>query len=65
VANPGTWNTLPLDLNGVSVTSIPISGNTGQGMVDISDLGAYAIRLVYTKTSGTGTISAIVNGKVS
>jgi len=65
VANAGTWNTLPLDLAGASVTSIPISGNTGNGMVDIDGLGAYAIRLVYTAGSGTGTMSATINGKVS
>jgi hypothetical protein len=63
-ANAGTWNTLPLDLAGVSVTAIPISGNTGNGMIDIVGLAHYAIRLIYTFTSGTGNLTAIVAGKV-
>lgn len=63
--NAGTWNPLPLDLAGASVTSIPITGNSGKGMIDIDGLGAYAIRLVYTKTSGTGTLSATIVGKVA
>lgn len=62
--NAGTWNTLPLDLNGTIVTSIPVSGNTGNGMIDIDGLAAYAIRLVYTKGSGTGSLTVTVNGKV-
>ncbi len=65
VQNAGTWNTLPLDLAGASVTSIPITGNSGNGMIDIDGLGAYAIRLVYTKGSGTGTLNATINGKVA
>lgn len=61
----GTWNTLPLDLAGVAVTTIPVTGNTGNGMIDIDSLSAYAIRLVYTAGSGTGTLTATVVGKVS
>ncbi len=61
----GTWNAIPLDLNGVTVTSIPISGNTGNGMIDIDGLAAYATRLVYTRSSGTGSMTAVVTGKVS
>ncbi len=65
VKNSGTWNVIPFDLNGSIVTSIPITGNTGNGFIDIDQTGAYAVRLLYTKTSGTGTLSAIVNGKVA
>ncbi len=60
----GTWNPVPLDLAGVSVSTIPVTGNTGKGMIDIDGIAAYALRLVYTKSSGTGTINAIVTGKV-
>jgi hypothetical protein len=60
----GTWNPVPLDLAGVSVTSIPISGNSGKGMIDLDGIGAYAVRLVYDATSGTGTLNATVVGKV-
>ena len=65
VNNPGTWNTLPLELSGANVTSIPITGNTGNGAIDIASLGLYAIRLVYTASSGTGTLIATINGKVA
>lgn len=61
----GIWNPLPLDLNGVTVTTIPITGNTGNGMIDIDGLSAYAVRLVYTFTSGTGTLAVVITGKVA
>ncbi len=61
----GIWNPLPLDLNGVTVTAIPISGNSGNGMIDIDGLSAYAVRLVYTATSGTGTLNAVITAKVA
>lgn len=59
VLNAGTWNTLPLS------AATGVSGNTGNGLVDIDQLGANAIRTVYTKTSGVGTLTAIFKGKVS
>lgn len=65
VDNPGTWATMTLQYNGSAVTSIPVTGNTGNGLIDITDTATYAIRLVYTASSGTGTLTAIVSGKVS
>ncbi len=32
----------------------PIMGNTGNGFIDILGTGAYAVRLMYVATSGTG-----------
>lgn len=65
VQNAGTWNTVYVTLNGSTVTnSIPVSGNTGNGIVEWST-GAYAIRTVYTAVSGTGTLQATFVGKVS
>jgi hypothetical protein len=64
-ANAGTWNTLTFMSGGSAVQSIAVSGNTGNGFIDIGPCGAYALRLVYTKTSGTGTLQATVVGKVS
>ncbi len=61
----GTWNTIPLISGGAAVTSVPVTGNTGNGMVDIFGLAAYAVRAVYTYTSGVGTLTATVTGKVS
>ena len=59
VLNAGTWNSLPLS------TAPTVSGNTGSGLIDIDQLGSFAIRTVYTKGSGTGTLTAIFKGKVS
>lgn len=55
----GNWST-------VTLSAVPaISGNTGTGFIDIDQLGAYAVRLVYTRGSGTGTMTAVIAGKVS
>lgn len=59
VNNAGTWNNLPL-----SITPA-VSGNTGNGLIDIDQLGVYAIRTVYTPVSGTGVLNVMYKGKVS
>lgn len=59
VNNVGTWNTLPLS------ATCNVSGNTGSGMVDIDQLAAHAVRLVYTAGSGVGTMTAIYTAKVA
>lgn len=64
VNNPGTWNTAPISIGGTTVTTIPISGNSDHGYIEILGTGAYALRLLYTAGSGTGTLTATVNGKV-
>lgn len=58
INNSPNWTTVTLS----SPTSV--SGNSGSGFIQLSDLSSYAIRLVYTPTSGTGTLNAIVVGKV-
>lgn len=65
VNNPGTWNIAPVSVSGTSVTTIPISGNSGNGYIDILGTGAYAARLVYIAGSGTGSLTATVVGKVA
>lgn len=61
----GTWTAIYFTLNGNSVVNAaPVSGNSGTGVIEWSS-GAYAIRTIYTKVSGTGTLQAIFNGKVS
>lgn len=66
VVNAGTWTTVPIMLsNGSISTSAPVTGNTGTGFFDVSLTGAYASRVVYTFTSGTGTLAATICGKVS
>jgi hypothetical protein len=64
VSNAGTWNDLVLNYGGAAVSSVPVSGNTGNGYIDIGPVGGYAIRTIYTKTSGTGTLQAVFNSKV-
>lgn len=54
----GNWTTLTLSV------ATPISGNSGNGFIDIDASAGYAIRLVYTRTSGSGTLNVVVNGKV-
>lgn len=62
---PGDWTTIPIMLSDGSVAlSAPVTGNSGTGFFDIQT-GAYAVRCVFTSTSGTGTLQAIVAGKVS
>lgn len=61
----GTWTTVPVELSGAVVTSIPVVGNTGNGFIDVTLNAGYAMRLVYTRVSGTGTLTATFVGKVS
>lgn len=63
--NAGTWNTLTVNLNGSAVTSVPVSGNTGQGAVDCGPTGLYAVRTVYTASSGTGVLNAFISGRAT
>ncbi len=65
VANAGTWTTVTLQVSGSFVTTVPISGNTGNGFINLQELNAYAIRLIYTAGSGTGSLTVIFNGKVT
>lgn len=59
VKDAGTWNALPLS----AATSV--SGNSDNGFIDIDGSAGYALRLVYTRTSGTGTMNAVVSAKVA
>lgn len=59
-----TWNTLTLNYNGSAVTTVPVSGNTGNGLIDIDAIAAYAIRPIYTASSGSGSMQCTVVGKV-
>lgn len=61
--NTGDWNTLTLNYQGSAVQSIPVSGNTGKGIIDITATGILAVRLVYTFTSGTGTLTSYFASK--
>lgn len=66
VKNAGTWDSLYLVV-GTSPASqtIAISGNTGHGFIDVPLTGAYACRLIYTRSSGTGTLNVTFSAKVT
>lgn len=59
VLNAGNWTTLTLS------ATTNVSGNSGNGFIDVLATAGYAIRLVYTRVSGTGTMNATIAGKVS
>lgn len=59
VRNAGNWTTLALS------TPPTVSGSIGNGFIDVDATGAFAMRLVYTRTSGTGTMSATIAAKVA
>lgn len=64
VSNTGTWTTLTLSYNGNSVTTVPVTGNTGNGFIDVIT-AAYAVRLIYTAASGVGSLTVTISGKIS
>lgn len=59
VRNAGNWTTVTLS------SPTPVSGSAGNGFIDVDATGAFAMRLVYTRTSGTGTMSATISAKVA
>lgn len=56
VKNAGSWTT---------IASSAVSGNSGTGFFDIDAIASYAIRLKYTRTSGSGTLNAVIAGKAT
>lgn len=65
VINAGTWTPMYFTVNGsTSSNTLTVSGNTGTGIVEWST-GCNAIKTVYTKVSGTGSLSAVICGKVT
>ena len=64
VLNPGRWTNLPLSGTTVVLGSVPIAA-AGNGFIDVDQIGSYAMRLVYTAISGSGTMNATINGKVA
>jgi hypothetical protein len=61
----GKWAKMPFNVGGVLYTDIPISGNSGDGLIDIESTSVGALRLVYNPTSGDGILTATVVGKVA
>lgn len=62
VANAGNWNTLPPS---AFVGTLPTpAGSADHGFIDIVGTEAYAIRIVYTRVSGTGSLTVLASAKV-
>lgn len=57
VLNAGTWTTLTLS------SAITAAGSADQAILDLNQLPYSWIRLVYTRTSGTGTLNAYISAK--
>jgi hypothetical protein len=67
VINPGQW--VPITLNYLSAGSIITSTNipTSAGSpiyLDLNQLSAPNIRIVYTRIAGSGTLNAIITAKM-
>lgn len=57
VTSVGSWDTIP-------ITPTPsVSGNTGSMTIDMNQIPSPWIRVVYTKTSGTGILNSYICGK--
>lgn len=66
VKNSGTWDSLYLVVGSSAPSqTIAISGNSGHGFIDVPLTGAYACRLIYTRSSGTGTLNVTFSAKVT
>lgn len=62
VANAGNWTTLP---PAAFIGTIPApAGSPDTGFIDIVGTEAYAIRIVYTRSSGTGSLTVLACAKV-
>lgn len=59
VMNAGNWVALPL-----SPTATVTGGAPTNIYIDVTQISAPYIRLVYTSTSGTGTVAAFITAKV-
>jgi len=62
IYSAGSWNTLPTS-SFQGTYPVP-AGTPGNGFLDVVGTEAYAVRLVYTATSGTGNLTVVACGKV-
>lgn len=63
VRNAGTWTTLT-NSDGDPIEGA-VSGATGNGFFNVAAIAGYAMRPIYTRTSGTGTLQCKVTTKVA
>ena len=62
VANAGLWTTLPH--SSFAGTYPTPAGSAGNGFLDVVGTEAYAVRLLFTRSSGTGTMTVVPCAKV-
>lgn len=55
----GNWTSIPLDPTPAA------AGSAGNGFINLIAMTGFAVRLVYNRTSGSGTLNAEICGKVS
>lgn len=56
--NAGTWTPVTLS------SPITAAGSADNAFINLAGVESYAVRLVYTRTSGTGILDAVISGKV-
>lgn len=62
VTNAGNWNTIP---QSAFQGNYPApAGSSGNGFIDLVATESYAVRLVYTRVSGTGSLTVVACAKV-
>lgn len=62
VIQAGNWYVIP---SAALVGSLPVpSGSPGNGFIDVIGTEAYAVRIIYTATSGTGSLTVVAAAKV-
>lgn len=59
IINPGTWIDLPLSVSPAA------AGVADNGLIEVLLSNIYAVRVAYTFVSGSGTLNAVVAGKVT
>lgn len=57
ITNPGTWVNVPVSPPIVAV------GAPDVAYIDLTDMSAFYTRLVYTATSGAGTLNGLITGR--
>lgn len=67
VTNAGNWTAVPLNylLSGTMTTAITVPTSVGSPVyLDLNQLSAPWVRAVYTNASSTGTLNALITGKM-
>lgn len=61
-ASAGNWTTLP---SSAFAGTYPVpSGSAGSGFLDVVGTEAYAVRILYTRSSGSGSLTIVPCAKV-